>query len=379
MNRMLMGLSVAGACVALAACKPTQQAAAPSAPPPAVGVIAAEMKGVKPAFSFIGRIKAVDTVQVRARVEGFLEKILFREGQYVKAGDLLYQIEKTQYQASVDQANANVAAAEAQELNAQIQFNRASELVKTQSGTQANVDQTRAALDSAKASVLQNKAALAIALENLSYTDITSPIGGRIGLTAYTQGNLVNPSSGVLTTIVSEDPIYAEFPVSVRQIADLAAAHKGRDIAGPFDIKAFLTLANGQQYDHPGDWNYVGNQVDPQTDTLLVRAVFPNPEHRLVDGAYVTVRVEEAEQQPRLVIPRSTLQLDQIGVFVLVVNGDEKVEVKRVTTGEAINTEIAITSGLQTGERVIIDGVQKVRPGQTVQATVVAPNDGAGK
>jgi membrane fusion protein (multidrug efflux system) len=376
---MLMGLSTAIACVALAACKPTQQAAAPSAPPPAVGVIAAEMKGVKPALSFIGRIKAVDTVQLRARVEGFLEKILFKEGQYVKAGDLLYQIEKTQYQAAVDQAKANVAAAEAQELNAQFQFNRAAELVKTQSGTQATVDTTRAALDSAKASVLQNKAALTIAEENLSYTDIASPIDGRIGLTAFTEGNLVNPASGVLATIVSEDPIYAEFPVSVRQIDDLAAAHKGKDIAGPFDIKAFLTLANGQPYDQPGDWNYVGNQVDPQTDTLLVRAVFPNPEHRLVDGAYVTVRVEEAEQQSRLVIPRSTLQLDQIGVYVLTVNNDDKVEVKRIATGEAVNTEIAVVSGLQVGDRVIVDGVQKVRPGQTVRATVVAPSDGAAK
>ena len=172
--------------------------------------------------------------------------------------------------------------------------------------------------------MLQNKAAETIAEENLSYTDISSPIDGRIGLTAFTEGNLVNPASGVLATIVSEDPIYAEFPVSVRQLDDLAAAHKGKDIAGPFDIKAFLTLANGQPYDQPGDWNYVGNQVDPQTDTLLVRAVFPNPKHQLVDGAYVTVRVEEAEQQPRLVIPRSTLQLDQIGVYVLTVNNERR-------------------------------------------------------
>jgi membrane fusion protein, multidrug efflux system len=377
-NRMLMGLSAAVACVALAACKPTQQAAAPSAPPPAVGVIVAEMKGVKPALSFIGRVKAVDTVQLRARVEGFLEKILFKEGQYVKTGDLLYQIEKTQYQATVDQAKANVAAAEALELNAQFQFNRASELVKTQSGTQATVDTTRAALDSAKASVLQNKAAETIAEENLSYTDISSPIDGRIGLTAFTQGNLVNPASGVLATIVSDDPIYAEFPVSMRQIADLTAAHK-QDLAGPIDIKAYLTLANGQQYDRPGTWNFVANQVDPQTDTLIVRAIFPNPQRRLVDGAYVTVRVEEAEQQQRLVIPRSTLQLDQIGVYVLTVNDEQKVEVKRVATGEAVNTEIAIVSGLQAGDRVIVDGVQKVRPGQTVQATEVAPSDGAAK
>ena len=277
MIRMLMGLSVAVACVALAACKPTQQAAAPSAPPPAVGVIAAEMKGVKPALSFIGRIKAVDTVQIRARVEGFLDKILFKEGQYVKAGDLLYQIEKTQYQAAVDQAKANVAAAEAEELNAQFQFNRA---------VRARQDPVRHSGDRRHDARRPRQRQGERAPEQggryhrrgePQLYRYSSPIDGRIGLTAFTQGNLVNPASGVLATIVSEDPIYAEFPVSVRQLDDLAAAHKGKDIAGPFDIKAFLTLANGQPYDQPGDWNYVGNQVDPQTDTLLVRAVFPNP------------------------------------------------------------------------------------------------------
>lgn len=378
MNRLLRGLCISIVCIILAGCKPTEQAAAPSAPPPGVGVVIARMQGVKPSFAFIGRVKAVNTVQVRARVEGFLEKILFTEGQLVKTGDLLFQIEKTEYSAALEQAKANEAAAEAQELNAQFQFNRAAELVKTSAGTQATVDTTRAALDSAKANVLLTKAAITIAEENLGYTDIFSPIDGRIGLTTYTLGNLVNPASGVLATIVSVDPIYAEFPVSARQIADLMKTHK-QDTAGPTDIKVFVTLANGEPYDQPGTWTFTGNQVDQTTDTLLVRAVLPNPQGRLIDGAYITVKVEEAEQQPRLVIPRSALLLDQIGVYVLVVDGEGKVAVKRVTTGEAVNTDIAIASGLQAGDRVIVEGLQKVRPGQSVKATDVAPNDGAGK
>src|SRR5580658_1772796 len=138
----------------LAGCKQAQQAAAPT-PPPAVGVQLAEMRGVAPSYSFVGRIKAVDTVQVRARVEGFLEKVLFTEGQDVKTGELLYQIEKTQYQAAVDQATANLAAAEAQELNAQLQFNRSAELIKNQTVAQTTLDQNRANLETAKASVLQ--------------------------------------------------------------------------------------------------------------------------------------------------------------------------------------------------------------------------------
>jgi membrane fusion protein (multidrug efflux system) len=345
-------LATAALAAALAGCQPTQQGAPPAPPPPAVGVQPAQMRGVAPTYEFVGRIKAVDTVQLRARVEGFLEKVLFKEGEHVKMGELLYQIEKTQYQAAVDQATANVAAAEAQELNAQLQFNRSSDLVKTSAVSQATLDQNRAALESTKASVLQNKAALSIAQENLGYTDIASPIDGRIGLTTYTQGNLVNAASGVLATIVSD---------------------------APSSIKVFVRLANRTEYAHPGVWNFTGNQVDQQTDTLLVRATMPNPERQLVDGAFVTVEVKESEEKPRLVIPRAALQLDQAGVYVLIVDKDHKVEIKRVQTGEALTTDIAIVSGLQEGDQVIVDGIQKVRPGQAVAATDVSATAGAQK
>ena len=371
--------AIAAMALSLAGCNPTQQqqAAAPP-PPPAVGVVMAQMRGVAPTYSFVGRVKAVDTVQLRARVEGFLEKVLFIEGDQVKTGELLYQIEKTQYQAAVEQAKANLAAAEAQELNAQLQFNRSAELVKSSSVPQSVNDQNRANLDSAKASIMLNKAALTIAEENLGYTDIASPIDGRVGLTTYTQGNLVNPASGVLATIVSDDPIYVEFPVSMRQIADIMAAHT-QDAGGAINIKVYVQLANRQEYAHPGVWNYIGNQVDPLTDTLLVRATFPNPERELVDGAFTTVEVRDQAEKTRLVIPRAALQLDQAGVYVLVVDKDRKVEVKRVTTGEALATDIAIPSGLDAGDRVIVDGVQKVRPGQVVEATELSASGGAQK
>jgi membrane fusion protein (multidrug efflux system) len=244
---LVIAMLVAG----LAGCNSTEQREAAPAPPPGVGVQPAQLRGLASTYAFVGRVKAVDTVQLRPRVEGFLEKILFAEGQRVKTGELLYQIEKTQYQASVDQAKANLAAAEAQELNAQLQFNRSNELVKSQSVAQSVNDQNRANLDSAKASVLQNKAALAIAEENLSYADIFSPIDGRIGLTTYTQGNLVNPASVVLAAIVSDDPIYVEYPVSMRQIADIMAAHK-EEAGGSINIKVYIQLANRQEYAHPG-------------------------------------------------------------------------------------------------------------------------------
>jgi membrane fusion protein (multidrug efflux system) len=375
--RIARGLATLSICAALGACNPGSAPPPPPSAPPGVGVVTVESRGITPALSFIGRVKAIQTYQARARVEGFLTKIAFKDGQSVKAGDLLYQIEKTQYAAAVEQAKANLAAAQAVEVNAQLAYDRAAQLVKSSAGTQATVDQTRATLDSAKASVLQNQAALAIANENLGYTDIYSPIDGRIGFTAVTLGNLVNAATGVLDTVVSDDPIYVEFPVSMRQVADLAAKQKNEVAHGDITVRA--TLANGKPYDEIGHLHFVSNQVDQQTDTLLVRATFPNPKRALVDGAFATVKVEQGEPQQRLVIPRSALQLDQIGVYVLVVGPDKKVEVRRVQTAEAVNTDIAIASGLKAGEKVIVDGIQKVRPGLVVNATDVDGETGAAK
>src|SRR5204863_9630057 len=183
-------------------------------------------KGVSQSFEFVGRIKAVEKVDVRARVEGFLEKVAFREGQDVKAGDLLYQIEKVQFQAQVDQAKANLASAEAEVTNAQAQYNRQFELARHQFSPQATVDQNKAALDTSRAKVLQMRAALTQAEVNLDYTDIRSPIDGRIGRTAYTQGNPVNPSMGVLAAIVSQDPVYVLFAASIRDLETIREARR---------------------------------------------------------------------------------------------------------------------------------------------------------
>ena len=204
--------------------RPMAPAAQPQ--PAAVGVRPAVMKGVNQSFEFVGRIKAVEKVDMRARVEGFLEKVLFREGQDVKAGDLLYQIEKVQFQALVDQATANLTVADAELTRARLEYNRQLELSKRQFSPQSQVDEDKAALDTATGRVMQMKAALTQAKVNLGYTDIRAPIDGRIGRTAYTVGNLVNPASGVLATIVSQDPIYVLFPVSVRDLETIREARR---------------------------------------------------------------------------------------------------------------------------------------------------------
>jgi membrane fusion protein (multidrug efflux system) len=365
------------ALLTLAACdRPPSQAQAP-APPPAVGVRPVAMKGVSQSFRFVGRIKAVSKVDLRARVEGFLEKVAFREGQTVKAGDLLYQIEKVQFQAQADQARANLASAKALVTNSQLQYNRHAELLQRQFSPQSQVDQDKAELDSNNAKVLQMEAALTQAEVNLGYAEIRAPIDGRIGRTAYTVGNLVNPASGVLATIVSQDPIYVLFPVSVRDL-DLIREARRQESGSLAKIEIRVRLASGADYPQRGVWDLTDPQVDQQTDTLIMRATIPNPEGRLIDGQFVTTEIRERQEEPRLVIPQAAVQIDQGGSYALVVDDQHKVAQRRITTGPNREADVVITAGLKEGENVIVDGIQKVRPGQAVQANVLGPET-AGK
>lgn len=368
--------SAAALALLLGACNERQASHPPSAPPPpAVGVMAAAKKGVTWTYSFVGRIKAPENVSLMARVQGFLEKVQFTEGQDVKAGDVLYQIEKVQYQAQVDQAEANVASAKAAELNAQLTYNRSLDLVKTQAVSQATLDSNRAGLDMAHAQVLQNEAALTQAKENLRYTDVIAPIAGRIGRTTYTQGNLVGPTSSPLATIVSQDPMYVLFQVSVRQLEEIREQRK-QEAGGQSKISIIVRLPTGKEYAHAGVWNYTDPQVDQQTDTVTMRATLPNPERQLIDGEFVSVEIRERREQPRLVVPQAAVQVDQAGSYVLVVDKDNKVQQRRIRLGTQQGADFVVDSGLEEGENVIVDGVLKVRPGLTVTTTPFVPASG---
>ncbi len=364
------------ALLALVAWGALRAAEAQAPPPPAVGVRAAEIRGVARSYEFIGRIGAINTVQLRARVEGFLDKMPFTEGQEVKAGDLLYQIEQAPYQAQVDANKANVAQLEAQHVNADLTLQRAQILLHSPAGQQSTVDAALAAERALAAQIDNAKAQLQTAQINLGYTDIRAPVDGRIGRTAYTQGNLVNAASGVLATIVSQDPIYAIFPVAQRQLEEIRA-DRHQENGTTIKIEILVRLITGKIYPHPGVWNFTDNQVNQQTDTLLMRATLPNPDRQLVDGEFATVIVKERKDQPRLVVAQAAVQLDQAGTFVLIVDPDNKVETRRVTTGPQDGTDVVVTEGLKEGEKVIVDGIQKVRPGQVVSATVLPAGKGS--
>jgi membrane fusion protein (multidrug efflux system) len=316
---------------------------------------------------FIGRIVAIDKVDIVARVPGFVEERNFTEGQQVKKGDLLFRIEQDTYKAAVDQQSASLAKAKATEVNANFQLQRGQELIKNQNIPQSTVDQRAADEQTAAADVLQAQALLEQAKINLGYTEIRSPIDGRIGLANFTVGNLVSPSSGILATIVSQDPIYVTFPVSE---ADIIAYKRRVAESNNPRVTLHIKLPDGTIYQHPGVTNFLDVKVDPNTDTVLVRAQLPNPDGILVPGGIVSVVTDRATPEPSLTVPQAAVLLDQAGSYVLVVNDAKTVEQRRITTGVEQGRDIAVKDGLKQGELVIVEGIQKVHPGQTVTATV---------
>ena len=348
-------------------------AAAAAAPAPSVMVTPAARENVTRSAGFLGRIEAIDRVDLLARVTGFLEERRFKEGQEVNRGDLLFVIERDPYEAVVAQRQAEVASAEAEVVNTEAQLRRAEQLVKRGNIPEAEVDERRAAYQVARAKVLEAQAALRAAELDLDYTEIYAPITGKIGRAAYSVGNLVGPDSGVLATIVSQEPMYVTFPVSAALILEVQRDSPTGQI-DPSGVVVRLRLPGGRTYGHPGRIDFLSNLVDRGTDTLTARAVVPNPERVLVDGQFVNVRAEDtARAEPALVVPQAAVQYDQAGSYVLVVGADGTVEARRVVLGPQQDTGMVVENGLREGERIIVEGIQKVRPGMQVAASEIQP------
>ena len=348
-----------------------QQAQQPAAA--SVGVVVAERKPVMRTMDLVGRIEAINRVDITARITGYLEQVAFKEGDLIKEGAPLYSIEKGLFQAAVDQAQGVLEKDKSAKTLTAVQLQRAEELLAKQSGTQVARDQALAADQSADGALLVDQAALATAKINLGYADISSPIAGKVGKTNITKGNVVSPQSGVLTTIVSQDPMYVTFPVSVREFT--ASQREGRSVSSdsPFmkAIVASIYFADGSRYKHDGKINFVNVTVDRSTDTILARASFPNPDGVLVDGQLVRVGLETSTAQEKIVIPQAALISDQEGIYVLIVD-QGKAAVRRIKPGGASGTGVIVDDGLSGGEQVIVEGTQGVRPGSPVRASPVS-------
>jgi len=330
-----------------------------------VGVAKAERKPIAKAGDFVGRVEALSRVEIWARITGYLEEVLFKEGDLIKEGTPLYRIEKGLFQAQVRQAEGALERSQAAKALSVLQLARAQELMEKQAGTVAARDQASAMDQQAQGAVMADEANLTTAKINLGYTDIVSPIAGKVGRTNITKGNVVGQGSGSLTVIVSQDPMYVSFPVSQREFLRAQAAGRQVDIS---NIKARLRFADGTTYQQEGSINFVDVQVDRATDTILARATFPNPAGALVDGQFVRIELESGKPEEKVVIPQAALIADQEGVYVFTVENG-KAAVKRVKPGGEIDTGVVIDQGLTGGELVIVDGLLLVRPGIEVRAT----------
>jgi RND family efflux transporter MFP subunit len=326
---------------------------------------------------FTGRTAAPETVEVRAHVWGFIDKINFTEGSLVKEGDVLFEIEPTTYQAAVDQAKARVALEEAKAKYSESDYKRNVNLPRA-AVSQDEVDRSRAAVEVSKASVDAAKADLVIEQQRLDYTKVTAKIGGRIGRAQVTKGNLVQSGATggtVLTTIVSLDPMYAYFDVDERTLLRVMKLIREGKIKGEDQrhVKVTMALAEEVGFPHKGEINFIDNQVGAGTGTIRLRATFPNEDLALTAGLFCRVRVPIGEPHKALLITDRAVETDQgqkIVYVVNTVNGEDKVEVRNVTLGQQHDGLRTVTEGLTAGDRVIVEGVQSVRPG-----VLVAPGD----
>lgn len=336
--------------------------------PPAVLVEPAEMRALARQAEFIGRVQAMEKVELRARVQGFLGPRRFDEGALVAPGQVLFTIERGPFEAALAGARAQLAAAEATRDAAVLQLERSRELAARNTVSQAQLDQRIAEEARARADVLQAQAAVKDAEIKLSYTEISAPIAGRIGRAAVSSGNLVGPDSGVLATIVNQDKVQALFPVTQRELLE---ARRGGG-SGPLTVRA--RLADGSFAKDVGTVDFIDPQVDPRTDTQIIRAVFPNPDRLLADGQTLRVSIEQSAPQRVLTIPQQALASDQAGPYVFVVGEGNIVQQRRIKLGLQRDGLATVTEGLAAGERVIVQGQQRARPGQPVSPqTAPAP------
>jgi membrane fusion protein (multidrug efflux system) len=329
-------------------------------------VATAQMRPVSAASEFIGRVKATERVDLRSRVTGFLGARLFQDGDQVTEGQVVFKLDSAPFEAVVAQRHATVQSAEATVQLAEMQARRGRDLVRTNAIPQSQLDEREADLARARADLALAQAALQEAGINLSYTQIQSPIAGRIGEAAVSPGNLVGPDTGVLAVVVRQDPIDVTFPVTQRQLLQVRRETPDLDLD---TVIATLRLADGSRYEERGKISFVGVQADPRTDSIPLRAVFPNPKRMLDDGMSVRVTIEVGAPEQALVIPQAAILQDQSGAYVLVVDADNKAVQRHVKAETQRDGTAIVRDGLKPGEQVIVQGQARVRPGLVVAPT----------
>ena len=335
-------------------------------PAPSVVVSPVVSENITPSLSNIGHVIAIQSVKILPRVTAFIDDVNVQQGSTVKSGQLLFSLQPAQYQAALQTAQANLASAQAASENAELVYARAANLKTSGFESESSLDQALATRSEDQANVLSAQANLANAQLNLSYCTITAPIAGRIGAVALTKGNLVTSGTGPLVTINQLDPIRVVFSVS--SDSPILSTMQNSTARSKFTLS--LDLPSGAKYQYPGKIAFLDNQVDSSTGTVNVYADFPNPGSLLLPGAYVSVMTRPSKPQEALMVPVAAVQTDQTSDYVLVVGQDNKVRQETVSLGQQIGQNFMVNSGVKLNDRVIVDGIQKVKIGQQVTAAV---------
>ena len=372
-KKLLLGSTALAVAIAsaiwLSAGSSPSHAAEPAAAAPAPEVTVAQvlLRPVSDASTFTGRIQAVDTIQIRPRVSGYIDSVHFREGAAVKKGDLLFTIDPRPYKAEADRLAANLAQARAEAKNAEANAARGAKLVEQHAVSREEADRLDTAAASAKAQVASVQAALDNARLNLSFTEVRSPVDGKVSNAQITAGNLVTPSD-TLTSVVTVDPMYVYFDVDEQTFLKLDRLRRQNGRAPEVE----MGLADEEGYPHVGKIDFIDNQVRAGAGTIRLRAVFPNGDGAYTPGLFARVELRSGNSQPRALIDDKAVGTDLGNKFVYVLGKDKKVEYRRVSTGALVDGLRVVDSGLSADDVVVVNGLQHVRPGVEVNAKRVA-------
>ncbi len=349
----------------LVACGETVQQS--ETPPPAVSTYVIKTEDIGSYREFVARTEASREANLRARVEGELIERHFREGSFVEKGQVLLKIDPAEYEAALASAKADLISRISAQDNAVSNLKRAKELINDGYISQSDFDRLTTEDSQAKAAVKSARAALEKAELNLSYTTITAPFSGRIGKVNYNVGNVVGPSSDALATLTLTDPIYVNFQVEESLYISYLQSHQQTRNAEDVPLNLSLRLPNNSEYPHQGQMDFADTQIEQGMGTVELRAVFENSNGIILPGLFVTLIAESKDKEPMALIPQVAVQESQQGKFVLVVDENNTVKQRHVVLGRRINAMWVVEQGIKAGEQVIIEGLQKVRPGIEVK------------
>lgn len=334
-----------------------------------------ESKNISPKKSFIGHVEAIKSVNLKPQVTGYVEKVLFQEGSLVQEGDILFVIEQKRYLATVELRQAELDSAKANLVRTERDYRRQSSLSKQNYASKATLDNAESAYLQAKAAVAQAEANLDLAKIDLDYTEIKAPITGYIGKALVTEGNYVNSTTQDLARIVQMDPIRVAFSITDKDYLNMKKIYKDKD-GDQAKLRTELVLPNGDVLVNHLRSRFSDNEINTDTATIAVYTEYNNKEGLLTPGNYVNIRVGDSEDQMALLVPQAAIAQDANGSYVVTVNEDGIAEQKRVILGDIIGTSQVVKEGLNAEDKVIIQGLQKVRNGQKVNASLVKEDAG---